>query len=93
MSDYARASGRAARPLQPVVDNRETAAPELSPAAQARAEQARDFVTEHMPDAVPLIRDLVREGLMPGWRAVQNCRLLPASDQEEESCSHPPRRP
>ena len=34
------------------------------------------FVETHLPEAVPLIKALYAEGLIEGWRAVVDCRLL-----------------
>ncbi len=36
----------------------------------ARAERMRDAVREQIPEAVPLIRDLLGAGLISGWRNV-----------------------
>lgn len=75
MNDYARATGGSVRTDQPVLDNKDTLPP-LTDAQQARADAARDFVREHMPELRSLIRELVAIGYMAGWRDVQNCRLL-----------------
>lgn len=74
MNDYARATGRTG---QPAGDNRP--APQkkpLSDAEIARCTEAKAFVLERMPELVPFLRDLVAEGMVPGWRGVINCRLV-----------------
>ncbi len=50
--------------------------PPLTPEQQAKAELARDFVAKHMPDALPFIKELVKEGMLPGWRGIVSFRLL-----------------
>ena len=45
-------------------------------AVAASLTEAKAFVQEHMPDLIPLIRGLVAEGLLSGWRDVRNCKLL-----------------
>lgn len=74
MSDYAKASGRSARPL-PVTAGMRAEAKPLSETELARAEEARVFVCTHLPEALPFIRALVSEGMMAGWRDIQAIRL------------------
>lgn len=73
MNEYARASGRSvSAPVQAV----ERPLPPLTREEEAKAAAARDFVRTHMPELLPVIKDLVQEGLIPGWRAVVGCTLI-----------------
>lgn len=49
-------------------------------AAQEHGRQMRDQVMSMIPDAAPFIADLVRVGLIPGWRAVSYCGPLRPMD-------------
>lgn len=75
MNDYAKATGRA-RTVAPVAlaprEARSLSESEVDLVAKNRA-----FVIEHIPEIVPLIKALHAEGLIDGWRAVQNCKLDP----------------
>lgn len=48
----------------------------LSPAEQAAVAENRAFVMAHMPELADLVKAAYREGMIDGWRAVGNCRLL-----------------
>lgn len=47
-----------------------SASPKLAADEFARVAAIRQTVHELMPEAVPFIQDLVREGLLQGWRNV-----------------------
>lgn len=74
MNDYARATGGSIRTDLPVVDNRQPLPP-LSDAERERTAKAKAFVHKHLPDMIPLIRELVAVGYLPGWRGVHNFYL------------------
>lgn len=44
--------------------------PPLSPAAQAHVAETRRLVHKHMPEMIPIIKELAEEGLIDGWRNV-----------------------
>lgn len=70
---YAAQKGRATTTANPAAK----AAPDpLTPAEDTRIAQNRAFVQEHLRDIVPLFRNLHAEGLIDGWRAITNCRLI-----------------
>lgn len=73
MTTYASIKGSAAAPV-PKVSRREPL-PALSATEAAHVEANRQFVLEHMPELLPLIRALHAEGLIDGWRSVRNCTL------------------
>lgn len=75
MNDYARATGGSVLADRPVA-NHQQPLPTLSAAQEARTAEAKAFVQEQMPDFIPLLRELVAAGYVPGWRAVENCKLL-----------------
>ncbi|HJW25160.1 MAG TPA: hypothetical protein VJ576_09700 [Rhodocyclaceae bacterium] len=53
---------------------------QLSEAEQAAVAGNREFVLEHMPDAVPFIKELHDLGMIDGWRSVDNCQILATKD-------------
>ena len=72
MTSYAGQKGRAtaqARPAAPAAPRAITQADEQRTAAN------KQFILEHMPELLPMIRNLHAEGLIDGWRAVKNCTL------------------
>lgn len=70
---YASMKGRAGKPA-PAVPQAQL--PELTEAQKAQVQTNKDFVLEHLPDALPFIRDLVSQGSIGGWRDVKRCALL-----------------
>lgn len=73
MNSYASIKGRSLSiPIDPKAPS---TAKKLSRAEIERVASNRDFVREHMPELVDLIRDLHAEGLIEGWRAVTNCKI------------------
>lgn len=68
---YAAQKGRATLPAAPAT----IAQAELNAAQEARIDENKQFIRQHMPEIIPTIRDLHAEGLIDGWRAVKNCNL------------------
>jgi hypothetical protein len=56
--------------------------PTLSAAAQARVHENRALVHEHLPEALPFIKELHELGMIPGWRAVEVVEVFPNSKPE-----------
>jgi hypothetical protein len=50
----------------------------LNPAEQARVAANKALVCEHMPEMVPIIRELHEAGMIDGWRSVGKVRLNPS---------------
>lgn len=50
---------------------------------QARAAENRDLVREHLPEALPFIKELHEMGMIDGWRNVESVELLTESEQGE----------
>jgi len=73
MTSYAAQKGRAAPVAQPV--SRQSSSP-LTEAEEARIAENRDLILEHMPEMLPIIRNLHAEGLIDGWRSVKSFRLI-----------------
>jgi hypothetical protein len=73
MTSYAAQKGRAATVAQPV--SRQASAP-LTEAEEARIAENRDLILEHMPEMLPIIRNLHAEGLIDGWRSFARFALL-----------------
>lgn len=73
MTSYAAQKGRAAPVAQPVTQAK---ARPLSPAEETRVAESRAAILEHMPEMLPIIRNLHAEGLIDGWRSVARCALL-----------------
>lgn len=72
MSTYAGQKGRAAISAQPAP----VAAPRpITQAEEERAAANKQFILEHMPELLPIIRELHAEGMIDGWRAVKSCTL------------------
>ena len=76
MNSYAQIKGNTVRPA--VVANKATSTltDELSDAEIERIAQNRDFVKEHIPEIVDLIKELHAAGMIDGWRSVRNCKLI-----------------
>lgn len=73
MTSYAAQKGRAA-PAAPEI---KAAAPApLTADDEARIADNRDFILEHMPEMLAIIRDHHAAGNIDGWRAIDACRLL-----------------
>lgn len=81
-NEYARQRGREASPSpQPSPRKGEGAKPHpLSAAAQARVHQNRALVHEHMPEALPFIKELHELGMIDGWRNVEEVTLTPTAN-------------
>ena len=47
---------------------------ELTAEEKERIAGNREFVKQHMPELIDLIKALHAEGLIDGWRAVRGCR-------------------
>lgn len=73
MTSYAAQKGRAAQALRSTPPAAQKA---LTPADDARVAANKNFVLDHMPELLPLIRDLHAEGMIDGWRAISNCNLI-----------------
>lgn len=83
-NEYARLRGREALPepsSQPPV-NETRPLPPLSAAAQARVHENRALVREHLPEALPFIKELHELGMISGWRAVEVVEVFPNSKPE-----------
>lgn len=80
MTSYAAQKGRAAPVAQPVHQAKQ--AP-LSPAEEARIAETRAAILEHMPEMLPIIRDLHAEGLIDGWRSVKSFRLIDHQENQQ----------
>lgn len=82
VDSYARAKGRAEadspspQPLPP----RGGGAKPLSAAAQARVAENRALVHEHLPEALPFIKELHELGMIDGWRDVVEVEVFPNSE-------------
>ena len=76
MNDYARATGRSVTSANKVDARASTVKRKLTDSELAKAAESRSFVHEHMPEALPFIRDLVSAGLLDGWRSVVQCELV-----------------
>lgn len=79
MTSYAAQKGRAARLDKP---SRPAPAKPLSEAEEARVADNKDFILAHMPEMLPIIRDLHADGLVDGRRNFVRCTLLD-HDQEQ----------
>lgn len=73
MSDYARIKGGASASESVAVQRAARPSRQLSDAERERVAANRAFVHEHMPELVDFIKELHAEGLIDGWRAVENC--------------------
>lgn len=72
MTSYAGQKGRAAAQARPTAP----AAPRpITQADEQRTAANKQFILEHMPELLPMIRNLHAEGLIDGWRSVKNCTL------------------
>jgi len=47
-----------------------TPRPPLSGHDMERARETKSLVHQHMPDAIPMIRELANLGMIDGWRSV-----------------------
>ena len=56
--------------------------PPLSAAAQARVHKNRALVHEHLPEALPFIKELHELGMIPGWRSVESVEVFSNSKPE-----------
>lgn len=81
-NEYARQRGRDLLPEhagQPPV-NEKRVLPPLTPAAQARVRENRALVHEHLPEALPFIKELHELGLIDGWRNVEDVTMTPTQE-------------
>lgn len=74
MTSYASAKGRATQTAPAATRHKTTAV--LSEAEKARIGDNKAFIVEHMPEMLPMIRELHAEGLIDGWRSVKSCRVI-----------------
>lgn len=84
-NEYARQRGRGPLPehgSQPAVNEKRGVLPPLSAAAQARVAENRALVHEHLPEALPFIKELHELGMISGWRAVESVEVFPNSKPE-----------
>lgn len=72
MTSYAAQKGRA---VQAVRSTPKTEPKQLTTAEEERVAAANEFILEHIPDMLPMIRDLHAEGLIDGWRNIVTFRL------------------
>jgi hypothetical protein len=81
-NEYARQRGRDPLPghSSQLPVNEKRALPPLSAAAQARVHQNRALVHEHMPEALPFIKELHELGMIDGWRNVEEVTLNPTAN-------------
>lgn len=79
MTSYAAQKGRAVPAAQAV---RPAPARPLTEAEEARIDDNKQFVLEHMPELLPTIRDLHTEGLIDGWRCIVRCTPLDGARHE-----------
>jgi hypothetical protein len=49
---------------------------ELKPAEQEKVAQRKAAVYEHMPELVPIVKELHEAGMIDGWRSVSEVTLL-----------------
>ncbi|UCV02342.1 hypothetical protein [Dechloromonas denitrificans] len=80
MTSYASAKGRPVAQAPTAI----TPAPaaDLSSAETARIAERKDFILEHMPDFLPVMRILMEDGYLTGSRSVVRCTLLDESPHE-----------
>lgn len=77
-NEYARQRGReppSTAPLPQAKEGRKPGRP-LTEREQVRAAENRALVREHLPEALPFIKDLVDEGLIDGWRNVESVEVF-----------------
>lgn len=79
MTSYAAQKGRSTQPAKAAPA---PAAKPITPEQEAEIEANKDFILEHMPEMLPIIRDLHAEGLISGWRNVKTCKLINANDNK-----------
>lgn len=83
MNGYAHARGRTLNlPLPDKPEPERKPPPPLSSAEQARVAQNRRLVHEHMPEMLPIIKELVEEGLIDGWRNVTKVTIFPTQEAQ-----------
>lgn len=73
MNSYASQKGRATRGSPPSAP---AALKPLSEAEEARVADNKDFILTHMPEMLPIIRDLLAADLVDGWRSIKTCNLI-----------------
>ena len=73
MTSYAAQKGRSV----PVTPGPIPAKPRpLSDEEEAQVAANRDFILEHMPEMLEIIRDQHAAGNIDGWRSIKSCRML-----------------
>lgn len=78
-NEYARARGRAASLLADIdakANPPARSARPISAAAQQRALENRAAVHEHMPEMLPVIKELHELGMIDGWRNVEEVTVF-----------------
>lgn len=83
INEYARVTGREAPPpdASPAQANPSRPARPLTEREQARVAENRALVREHLPEAMPFIKDLHEAGLIEGWRNVETVEVFTDSNQ------------
>lgn len=82
---YARATGREMQAASPspqpsTLKGDGVKLPQLTAAAQERVATNRALVHEHMPEMLPVIKELHELGLIAGWRNVEEVTVLSNQD-------------
>lgn len=77
---YASIKGRSA-PQAASTPSRRPAAP-ITEAESQRIRENIATVKAHLPEVVPLIKELHDAGLIDGWRAVQNVQIFTEHEKE-----------
>jgi hypothetical protein len=78
MTSYASQKGRSVPQAQAAPE----AAEPITPDQEAAIEANKEFILEHMPEMLPIIRNMHAEGLISGWRNVKSCKLINANDHQ-----------
>lgn len=73
MTSYAAQKGRAV-PATPATTPAKLQP--LSAEEEAQVAANRDFILEHMPEMLDIIRDHHAAGNIDGWRSIKSCRKL-----------------
>lgn len=76
MNEYARARGKEVKQPAPQIEVKRCPPLPLSEDEAAAVAEKRKLVLQHMPEMVPMIKDLVDAGLIDGWRNVRQVTVL-----------------
>lgn len=79
MTSYAAQKGRAA-PSAPAATGNQL--PPLTEAQQEAIQANKEFILEHMPDLLDVLRTLRESGIDIGWRNIKRCSLLDDNNDE-----------